>query len=174
MGHQGTVRCLKVVFSKRPSDGNDTPEEGVIISGSRDKNLCVWKFPTRGTTYLPAETDSNGITKATALTSENPYYLRKMEGHTHSIRSLAAEDDIAVSGSYDAAVRVWKISTGECVWTLKGHTSKIYSVIYDPGKHRVYSGSMDHTIKVWDLTNGTLLSTLEGIRPYLALFNGRS
>jgi F-box and WD-40 domain protein CDC4 len=171
IGHNGTVRCLKIVLPQRRGSGNYVPEQGVIVTGSRDKKLYVWKLPSRGTTYLPVETAQDGIAGAKVLNSENPYYLRKMEGHTHSIRSLAADGDIAVSGSYDSTVRVWTISTGECLWMLKGHTAKVYSVVYDPVKHRVYSGSMDHTIKVWDLVDGTLLSTLEGIRLYLAFLS---
>jgi F-box and WD-40 domain protein CDC4 len=164
-GHGGTVRCLKVVVPELKSNGRYLPEEPVIVSGSRDKTLHVWRLPTKGTTYLPAPPEETTPDETKTLTSSlpiNPYFVRKMEGHTHSIRDLAAEGDIAVSGSYDSTVRVWKISTGECQWVLKGHTSKVYSVVYDAGNNRVYSGSMDQSIKVWALTSGTLLSTLEG------------
>ena len=32
-----------------------------------------------------------------------------------------------VSGSYDSTIRVWNVDTGECILTLKGHTSLFYT-----------------------------------------------
>ncbi len=55
---------------------------------------------------------------------ENPYHIRLLEGHTHAVRALAAHGRTLVSGSYDATVRVWDIITGECKFTLTGHTQK--------------------------------------------------
>ena len=33
-----------------------------------------------------------------------------------------------VSGSSDKTIRVWNVDTGECILTLKGHTSHVTSV----------------------------------------------
>ncbi|CAJ0643639.1 11236_t:CDS:2 [Entrophospora sp. SA101] len=94
--------------------------------------------------------------------SDNPYFLRTLQGHNHSVRALAGIGNTLVSGSYDCTVRVWNIMTGESVWRLQGHTQKVYSVVLDAKRKRCMSGSMDGTVKVWSLEDGTNIWTLEG------------
>lgn len=160
-GHTSTVRCLQILMptsvSKTP-DGRAImmPKEPLIITGSRDSQLRVWKLPKPGDpTYFqlgPAPDDS----------VECPYFVRALVGHHHSVRAIAAHADILVSGSYDCSVRVWKISTGETVHRLNGHAQKVYSVVLDVQRNRCISGSMDNYVKVWSLDTGAVLFNLEG------------
>ena len=74
-----------------------------------------------------------------------------------------------VSGSGDWTLKVWDVSSGECLRTLTGHTrgarrrrpvaprgrslldaatAQVYSVAVLP-HGRIVSGSYDHTLKVW-------------------------
>ena len=80
----------------------------------------------------------------------------------HLVRAIAAHGDTLVSGSYDCTVRVWKISTGDLLHRLQGHSQKVYSVVLDHERSRCISGSMDNLVKVWDLQSGTCLFNLEG------------
>src|SRR3954469_22479675 len=93
---------------------------------------------------------------------DNPYLIRTLSGHHHSVRAIAAHGDTLVSGSYDCTVRVWKISTGEVLNRLQGHSQKIYSVVLDNARNRCISGSRDNMVKVWSLETGTCLFNLEG------------
>ncbi|KAI7571649.1 WD40 repeat-like protein [Hortaea werneckii] len=93
---------------------------------------------------------------------DNPYFLRTLSGHHNSVRAIAAHGDTLISGSYDCTVRVWKISTGELLHRLQGHTQKVYSVVLDHERGRCISGSMDNLVKVWDLQTGSCLYNLEG------------
>lgn len=178
-GHTSTVRCLQIIMPRLQPDGEYFPEEPIIVTGSRDSTLRVWSLPKKGSPrYLPtppeAANDDAGAAVAAATdattspttnpanASVNPYFLRKLTGHSQSVRALSGAGNTLVSGSYDHSVRVWKISTGECRWRLQGHTAKVYSVVYDVEQDRCFSGSMDHCVKVWDLTKGTTLFTLEG------------
>ncbi|PHH62304.1 hypothetical protein CDD81_7292 [Ophiocordyceps australis] len=159
-GHTSTVRCLQVLM---PSiTGHDAagraimqPEKPLIITGSRDSQLRVWRLPEVGSrryiqTHPPAqETDC-------------PYFIRTLSGHNNSVRAIAAHGDTLVSGSYDSTVRVWGISTGERVHVLGGHTAKVYSVVLDHERKRCISGAMDSLVKIWDLKTGTCLHSLEG------------
>ena len=60
------------------------------------------------------------------------------------------------------SVRVWDLSTGECVRVLDGHTGKITSlaVLSDD---RVVSGSYDRRLRVWDLSEGGRVRVLDGL-----------
>lgn len=159
-GHISTVRCLQIVPPTevgRHSDGTPKimPKEPLIITGSRDSNLRVWKLPQPGDPLYYQRI--SGI-EDTAC----PFFVRTLSGHLHSVRAIAAHGDTLVSGSYDCSVRVWKISTGETLHRLQGHTLKVYSVVLDYERNRCISGSMDNTVKVWSLDTGSLIYNLEG------------
>jgi WD40 repeat protein len=63
-------------------------------------------------------------------------------------------------------VRIWDASTGQCLKTLQGHTSCIWSVAFNPVGNTVASGSDDGTIKLWDVDTGKCIRTLRSDRPY--------
>lgn len=159
-GHTSTVRCLQILMPTKT--GVDTegkaimqPEKPLIITGSRDSHLRVWRLPEVGSRRYYQ-------TGVPLHEHECPYFVRALTGHTHSVRAIAAHGDTLVSGSYDSVVRVWRVSTGECVHVLHGHSQKVYSVILDHKRNRCISGSMDSLVKIWDLTTGACLYTLEG------------
>ena len=159
-GHTSTVRCLvilKPAVIGRSRDGEPIvmPEEPIIITGSRDSNLRVWRLPNADDSpFVQAGQPQDD--------SDCPFFMRVLSGHGQSVRAIAAHGDTLVSGSYDYSVRVWKISTGETLHRLQGHTQKVYSVVLDHGRNRCISGSMDNMVKVWSLDTGALLFNLEG------------
>lgn len=157
-GHTSTVRCLQILMPTpiKATDGKTTmmPKQPLIITGSRDSNLRVWKLPKPGDRAF----FQNGL----APDEECPYFVRALTGHNHSVRAIAAHGDTLVSGSYDYTVRVWKISTGETLHRLAGHAQKVYSVVLDHKRNRCISGSMDNLVKVWSLDTGSVLFNLEG------------
>ena len=163
--HTSTVRCLKILLPSMVkgllpgSDGQARmmPTEPLIIAGSRDSTLRVWKLPRPGDEPSPPP-----LTEATVNDAECPYFVRTLAGHQHSVRAIAAHGDTLVSGSYDCTVRVWSLSTGESVFRLQGHTQKVYSVVLDHQRNRCISGSMDSTVKVWSLETGAVLFNLDG------------
>src|SRR5258708_34767531 len=83
-----------------------------------------------------------------------------------------------VSGSYDCAVRVWDIITGQCKWVLTGHQQKgtlpllffiqaltlpvVYSIVLDPVRNQAMSGSMDSSVRTWNLATGQCVHVLTG------------
>ncbi|CAN8098317.1 unnamed protein product [Discula destructiva] len=159
-GHTSTVRCLQILMpteTGKKFNGAPVmmPPNPLIITGSRDSQLRVWRLPEAGSRrYIQTGPPAND--------AECPYFVRILSGHTHSVRSIAAHGDTLVSGSYDATVRVWRISTGEALHVLHGHTQKVYSVVLDHKRNRCISGSMDSFVKIWDLDTGACLYTLEG------------
>ncbi|KAI1743009.1 WD40 repeat-like protein [Xylaria scruposa] len=157
-GHTSTVRCLQILMpTKILKDGQETmmPTKPLIITGSRDSQLRVWRLPEAGSRrYIQTGPPAND--------ADCPYFIRTLQGHAHSVRAIAAHADTLVSGSYDNTVRVWRISTGETVHVLQGHSQKVYSVVLDIERNRCISGSMDSFVKIWDLATGSCLHTLEG------------
>ncbi|PMD41499.1 WD40 repeat-like protein [Hyaloscypha variabilis F] len=170
-GHTSTVRCLQILVPEMTGlteKGKPimVPEKPLIITGSRDSQLRVWRLPEQGSKrYIPAGPPAND--------ADCPYFVRVLTGHLHSVRAIAAHQDTLVSGSYDNTVRVWKISTGETVWRLQGHAAKVYSVVLDHKRNRCISGSMDNFVKIWSLETGACLFTLEGHTSLVGLLDLR-
>ncbi|MBE3111945.1 MAG: F-box/WD repeat-containing protein, partial [Acidobacteria bacterium] len=159
-GHTSTVRCLQILMptlvqNEQTKQPEMMPPKPLIITGSRDNNLRVWRLPEAGSRrYIQTGPPAND--------SDCPYFIRTLTGHTHSVRAIAAHGDTLVSGSYDYSVRVWRISTGEARHVLSGHSQKVYSVVLDHKRNRCISGAMDSLVKIWDLATGACLYTLEG------------
>ncbi|KKA23065.1 Cell division control protein Cdc4 [Rasamsonia emersonii CBS 393.64] len=136
-GHTSTVRCLQILLPAevgKNADGTPEmmPKEPLIITGSRDSTLRVWRLPKPGDPTYGLDDGPHGDG------TDCPYFIRVLSGHQHSVRAIAAHGD-----------------------TL-GHTLKVYSVVLDHARNRCISGSMDNMVKVWSLENGSLLYNLEG------------
>ena len=170
-GHTSTVRCLQILMPEatgRVENGKPVmlPEKPLIITGSRDSQLRVWRLPEQGAKrYIQTGPPAND--------ADCPYFVRALQGHSHSVRAIAANHDTLVSGSYDNTVRVWKISTGETLHRLQGHSAKVYSVVLDTKRNRCISGSMDNFVKIWSLESGQCLFTLEGHTSLVGLLDLR-
>ncbi|TPX31202.1 hypothetical protein SmJEL517_g05423 [Synchytrium microbalum] len=161
-GHTSTVRCLMIVTpSKNDETGEIAPTQPLIVTGSRDATLRVWRLPVPGTDaeYFPP----NGASSPPADGAHvNPYALHVLQGHTNSVRAIAGHGSILVSGSYDCTVRMWDLVSGENIWVFRGHREKVYSVGYCHELKRAVSGSMDATVRVWCARTGNSLHVLEG------------
>ncbi|KAJ3098279.1 SCF ubiquitin ligase complex subunit cdc4 [Phlyctochytrium planicorne] len=133
-------------------DKDGDPTTPLIVTGSRDATLRVWRLPD------PANNpdESEGVSNGTA------HFMHVLNGHTNSVRAIAGHGRMLVSGSYDATVRLWDLVTGESVFVFRGHREKVYSVGYSHELNRAVSGSMDANVKVWCTKTGVPLFNLEG------------
>jgi WD40 repeat protein/serine/threonine protein kinase len=68
---------------------------------------------------------------------------------------------IASAGS-DNLVKIWEVSTGREIRSLKGHNDVVFAVSFSPDGGKIATGSKDTTIKLWDAKTGDLVRTLEG------------
>ncbi|KAI5967748.1 hypothetical protein CANMA_002928 [Candida margitis] len=160
-GHTSTIRCLDIITPAvigKDAHGEDIvfPEHPLLVTGSRDHNIHVWRLPI-------LQEDAVGETTFDSGESENPYLIAVLAGHTQSVRSLSGYGNIIVSGSYDSTVRVWDLlDNGRCKHILQGHQDRVYSTAIDYNKKVCFSGSMDSTINIWNFETGELLKVLEG------------
>ena len=89
---------------------------------------------------------------------------RRWRGILRDVWSVSFSPDgtKVASGSDDKTVKLWDVTSGECLQTLEGHSSRVRSVSFSPDGTKVASGSDDKTVKLWDVTSGECLQTLEG------------
>ncbi|KAL6951383.1 hypothetical protein ACO0OE_000618 [Hanseniaspora uvarum] len=137
-GHTSTVRCLEL--SSNEKNGK------FILSGSRDSNIMVWRLPSEACQETEDELVYN-------VFHVNPYYLGTLKGHTDSVRSMSVYKNILVTGSYDGTCRIWNISDLRCICRMVGNGSRVYAVVYDHKRNKVYSTTTDFKIFVWEVKN---------------------
>ena len=156
-GHTSTVRCLMIVAPIiNPVTGKMEPEFPLIVTGSRDSTLRVWRLPD-----IKNDPPFN-IDGPSDDSIRNPFFMHVLNGHTSSVRAIAGHGNVLVSGSYDHNVRVWNLTEGRATFCFEGHTEKVYSVGYSHELERAASGSMDATVRVWCCKTGQSLHVLKG------------
>jgi WD40 repeat protein len=89
---------------------------------------------------------------------------KTITGHSSYVNTLAISPDgqTLVSGSADKTIKVWNLSTGQEILTLKSHLNPINTVVISPDGQTLVSGSADKTIKIWNLSTGQEVRTLKG------------
>lgn len=88
-------------------------------------------------------------------------HARTFSGHVMGVWAMVPWEDKLVSGGCDRDVRVWDLSTGECLHTLRGHTSTVRCLKMSDANTAI-SGSRDTTLRVWDINTGASRNVLVG------------
>ncbi|XP_004531201.1 phospholipase A-2-activating protein isoform X1 [Ceratitis capitata] len=176
LGHSMDVRSVGV--------GWDTPEGQIIISGSRDKTVKLWKRLGENyaeavtfqdhknfvacVCYLESEqwicTGSNDAT--VAIYKEGGYIpILTLTGHTSTVCAIAGGTmpQTLITGSWDKTARIWTINQ-EGVATsvvLRGHEAAVWSVACTKELKKYITGSADKCIYYWN-EKGEKLRMLKG------------
>ena len=81
-----------------------------------------------------------------------PSLRQMLTGHEKHVHALAFSPDGTkiASASLDCTIRVWDLSSGVALLTLKGHTDEVFAVAFSTDGRQIVSGSMDRTIRLWD------------------------
>jgi len=99
-----------------------------------------------------------------AIGYEQLSIAKTITGHSSYVNTLAISPDgqTLVSGSADKTIKVWNLSTGQEILTLKSHLNPINTLVLSPDGQTLVSGSADKTIKIWNLSTGQEVRTLQG------------
>ena len=73
--------------------------------------------------------------------------------------------NILASSSWDETVKIWDITSGSCLSTLRGHSDRVTSVAFNKEGTLLASSSYDKTVKIWDPVSGEEKCTLMGDLP---------
>jgi len=119
----------------------DNEESPVLVTGSRDKTLMVWKL-TGGYEEVD-ESDSNRLYGVP---------LKSLTGHNHFVTDvcLSADNLFALSSSWDKTLRLWDLRAGKTSRIFVGHTKEVHSVSFSLDNRQIISAGGDRTFKLWN------------------------
>ena len=109
--------------------------------------------------------------------AESGRLLRKFD-HGHTVTSIAITRDFTrlasasgdvldissegTAGIGDKTVKIWDLSNGQLLRTLKGHSGGVKAVAFSPDGARLLSAGQDTTANLWNVHNGELLASIVG------------
>lgn len=73
-----------------------------------------------------------------------------------SCLTFSPDGQTLATGSSDNTVRLWRVSDGQLLKILLGHTKEVSSVAFSPDGQLLASGSYDWTILIWHIPSGQL------------------
>lgn len=122
----------------RPHDG------GLFASAGNDTVIQVYDAATRNKVA-----DLRGhehVIESIAFVTEELGSKKKTD-----VKHLETVRDYLASGGRDRTVRLWKISTVECLAVFKQHENWVRSVLIHPSGNYVISAGDDRSIRVYDI-----------------------
>ena len=136
-GHSGWITSVN--FS---SDGS------TIVSGSYDKTIKLWDFNTGR--------------MIRTLGGKFLGYIGRAPSDWDLSVEFSPDGTMIVSGSNNNTIKLWEVSTGRCIKTLKEHLDLVNSVGFSPNGSVIVSGSGDKTVKLWNVSTGDCIKTFRG------------
>ncbi len=163
-----------------------------LASGSEDYTIKIWDWElgelertVKGHTKAVLDLDFGGPRGGTLLAScssdltiklwdPNDEYknIRTLPGHDHSVSAVRfipsgaagspSSGNLLVSASRDKSLRIWDVSTGYCVKTIRGHADWVRDVSPSFDGEYLVSAGNDDTARIWRTTSGEPQATLLG------------
>ncbi len=163
-----------------------------LASGSEDATIRVWDWEMgdftrtlKGHTRAVLDLDYGGPRGGTLLAScssdltiklwdpaDDYKNIRTLPGHDHSISSIRfvpsgaagapMSGSLLVSASRDTTLRIWDVTTGYCLRTLRGHTEWVRAITPSLDGRYLLSAGNDRLPRLWDANTGEVKVTFEG------------
>ena len=163
-----------------------------LASASEDATIKIWDWElgelertVKGHTKPVLDVDFGGPRGGTLLAScssdltiklwdpsDEYKNTRTLPGHDHSISSIRfipsgaagspLSGNLLVSASRDKTLRIWDVTTGYCLKTLKGHTEWVRAVTPSIDGRWLLSAGNDRAPRLWDANSGEAKTTFLG------------
>ena len=110
------------------------PHKEVLVSGSWDRNVKVWRKEA---------------------------LIRDLSGHQAKINTVTISPDgqLIASGSQDGHIKIWHVNQLQPIHSWQGHEDWVNSLVFTPDSNHLISCSSDCTIKIWHVQTQELTHT---------------
>ncbi|AGO14037.1 AaceriAGR180Wp [[Ashbya] aceris (nom. inval.)] len=146
LGHAGPVTAVAL-----PNVMNRNWPE-FLLTASNDLTIKRWKVPNP---------NNSNLAEGPHIVKASEYTRRAHEKDINAI-SMAPNDSVFATASYDKTCKIWNVDTGEVEATLANHKRGLWGVAFCQYDKLLATCSGDKTIKLWSLENFTVLKTFEG------------
>jgi len=121
-GHNGWITSIATTLQ----------QPDMLLTASRDRSIIMWN--------LTRDEENYGVAQ------------RRLTGHGHYVQDVAISSDgqFALSGSWDATLRLWDLNTGQTARRFIGHSKDVLSVAFSADNRQIVSGSRDKAINLWN------------------------
>ena len=163
-----------------------------LASASEDTTIKIWDYElgelertVKGHTKAVLDLDFGGPRGGTLLAScssdlaiklwdpsDGYKNIRTLPGHDHSISSVRfipsgaagspLSGNLLVSASRDKTLRIWDVTTGYCLKTLKGHSDWVRAVTPSIDGRWLLTAGNDQVPRLWDANSGEVKTTFLG------------
>ena len=163
-----------------------------LASGSEDTCIKIWdwelgeleqtiKGHTKAVLSLDFGGPRGGILLASCSSdltiklwdpSDGYKNIRTLPGHDHSVSVVRfipsgaagspSSGNLLVSASRDKTLRIWDVTTGYCVKTIRGHADWVRDVSPSFDGRFLLSCGNDSTARLWDASSGETRSVFDG------------
>lgn len=159
----------------------------LLTSASYGKTLVQWEIPTTRMVYVqqggisslpcPAFSSDGAVLAWGPFGGEIELWQVSTGDLVRTITVTAPENascvgkhsTFSLDGTLLAAnldtrntVEVWDVATGNRLYSLSGHTSRVRSVAFSPTGKLLASWAWDDTIRLWKISTGNEMATLSG------------
>ncbi|KAJ3092749.1 E3 ubiquitin-protein ligase traf7 [Quaeritorhiza haematococci] len=93
------------------------------------------------------------------MSSSDNRCLNTLKLHQGKVYKLVVHQDRLYSASSDKTIKIWDISTLECLATLAGHEDGVNSIV-PIGFGKLASGASDKSVRIWDLATCQAIQTI--------------
>lgn len=178
IGHRDWVRQVRMFH-----DGS------LMASCSNDQSVFVWQIPTsalssnsnaeckhvelRGHEHVvecvtwapdastPFIMEAAGIQGSGRLTNGSDAKKQALIQNNQQQPQQRTSGPYLASGCRDKTIKIWDITTLQCLFTLTGHNNWVRNIVFHPGGKFLLSVSDDKTLRTWELRTKRNNKTLE-------------
>jgi WD40 repeat protein len=88
--------------------------------------------------------------------------LRRLPAGELNDVAFSADGRLLVTAALDGTARVWRVTTGARIATLRGPPTELNSASFSPDGRRVVTTGNDRAARIWSIPSGVLEHTLRG------------